>query len=143
VPEVLDYDLPLFGAFHNFVFVQIRKEYPNQARKIMHAIWGAGQMTFSKFIVVVDQDVNVHDPNEVWFAVGANVDPARDIEQVNGPLDILDHASGEIGTGGKIGIDATKKLPGEAPNRDWPEPLKMADEIRKLVDKRWGEYGLG
>ena len=142
VPKVLDYDLPLFGAFHNFVFVQIRKEYANQARNVMHAIWGAGQMAFSKFIVVVDQDVNVHDPNDVWFAVGANVDPARDIEQFNGPLDILDHASGKVGSGGKLGIDATRKLPGEAPHRDWPEPLKMADEIRKLVDKRWGEYGL-
>jgi 4-hydroxy-3-polyprenylbenzoate decarboxylase len=142
-PEVVDYDLPMFGAFHNFVFVQIRKQYANQARRVMHALWGAGQLAFSKFIVVVDENVNVHDPNDVWFAVGANVDPSRDIEHASGPLDILDHAAPDIGSGGKLGIDATRKLPGEGPPRDWPEPLKMSQEIRDLVDKKWKEYGIG
>ena len=141
-PEVVDYDLPMFGAFHNFVFVQIRKQYANQARRVMHALWGAGQLAFSKFIVVVDENVNVHDPNDVWFAVGANVDPSRDIEHASGPLDILDHAAPDIGSGGKLGIDATRKLPGEGPNRDWPEPLNMSLEIRDLVERRWKEYGL-
>lgn len=142
-PEVVDYDLPMFGAFHNFVFVQIRKQYANQARRVMHALWGAGQLAFSKFIVVVDENVNVHDPNDVWFAVGANVDPSRDIEHASGPLDILDHAAPDIGSGGKLGIDATRKLPGEGPPREWPEPLKMSQEIRELVERRWEEYGIG
>jgi 4-hydroxy-3-polyprenylbenzoate decarboxylase len=142
-PEIVDYDLPMFGAFHNFVFVQIRKQYANQARRVMHALWGAGQLAFSKFIVVVDENVNVHDPNDVWFAVGANCDPSRDIEHASGPLDILDHAAPDIGSGGKLGIDATRKLPGEGPIRDWPEPLKMSQEIRELVERRWKEYGIG
>ena len=141
-PEILDYDLPLFGAFHNFVFVQIDKQYPHQARKVMHAIWGAGQMVFSKFIVVVDKDVNVHDPNDVWFHVGANVDPSRDLERSAGPADILDHASTELGGGGKLGIDATRKLPGEGPVRDWPEELKMDPATLERVARRWGEYGI-
>ena len=99
-------------------------------------------MVFTKFIVVVDENVNVHDANDVWFHVGANVDPARDIEHASGPIDILDHASGEEGSGGKLGIDATRKLPGEGPPRDWPRPLEMASEIRQLVDRRWREYGI-
>ena len=141
-PEIIDYDLPMFGAFHNFVFVQIRKEYPDQARKVMHAIWGAGQMVLSKFIVVVDEDVNVHDADDVWFHVGANVDPARDLEPCGGPTDILDHASARLGSGGKLGIDATRKLPEEQHVRDWPDPQKMSPQIRDLVDRRWAEYGL-
>lgn len=141
-PEVVDYDLPVFGAFHNFVFVQIRKQYAQQARRVMHALWGAGQLAFSKFIVVVDEAVNVHDANAVWFAVGANVDPARDVEHASGPLDILDHASADIGGGGKLGIDATRKLPGEGPSRTWPQELAMTPEIRQLVKRRWNEYGI-
>ncbi|MCL2700500.1 MAG: UbiD family decarboxylase [Phycisphaerae bacterium] len=139
VPEVLDYDLPLAGAFHNFVFVRIRKAYAGQARKVMHAIWGAGQLACSKIVVVVDESVNVHDPNDVWFAVGANVDVRRDLEHAEGPLDILDHAGEAVGTGAKLGIDATRKLPGEGPTRDWPRPLRMTEEIRRQVDRRWEE----
>jgi len=141
-PEIIDYDLPLFGAFHNFVFVKIRKAYRDQARKVMHAIWGAGQMVFSKFIVVVDEDVNVHDPNDVWFHVGANVDPARDLEPAGGPVDILDHASVRAGSGGKLGIDATRKLPAERTRPDWPDPQKMSREIQERVTERWDEYGM-
>ena len=141
-PEIVDYDLPVFGAFHNFVFVQIRKQYPHQARRVMHALWGAGQLALGKFIVVVDESVDVHDPSAVWFAVGANADPARDIEHASGPLDILDHASPQVGSGGKLGIDATRKLPDECPGRTWPEPLKMSDAVRQQVQRRWKEFGL-
>lgn len=141
-PDVLDYDLPLFGAFHNFAFVKIRKEYPYQARKVAHALWGAGQMALTKFIVVVDAEVDVHDPNDVWFYVGANVDPARDIEMVKGPADILDHATAEPGAGGKMLIDATRKIPGEGPVRPWPQPNRMSQDIIDLVNRRWKEYGL-
>ncbi len=146
IPDILDYDLPMFGAFHNCVFVKIRKEYPLQARRVMHAIWGAGQMAWTKMIVVVDDDVDVHDHEAVLFHLCANMDPGRDIEIVNGPLDILDHAAPRLGAGHKIGLDATRKIAGEEagghPVRDWPDLLTMSPEIEALVVKRWGEYGL-
>jgi len=146
VPDIIDYDLPMFGAFHNCAFIKIRKQYPLQARRVMHAIWGAGQMAWTKMIVVVDHDVDVHDHEAVLFHVCANMDPGRDLEIVNGPLDILDHAAPRLGAGHKIGIDATRKVPGEEVNghpvRDFPDILKMDPAIKDLVDKRWGEYGL-
>lgn len=142
VPDILDYNLPMFGAFHNFVFVKIRKEYPYQARKVMSAIWGAGQMMFSKFIIVVDEHVDVHDEQQVLFQVGANVDPRRDVEIVDGPLDILDHAAPFEGTGSKMGIDATKKIPGEGTIRRWPAELKMSEDVERRVAQRWKELGL-
>lgn len=146
VPDIIDYDLPMFGAFHNCAFIKIRKEYPLQARRVMHAIWGAGQMAWTKMIVVVDDDVNVHDYEEVMFHVCANSDPGRDLEIVNGPLDILDHAAPRLGAGHKMGIDATRKIKGEEVNgqpvRDWPPILEMSDEIISKVTQRWKEYGL-
>ncbi|MEM6391852.1 MAG: UbiD family decarboxylase domain-containing protein [Planctomycetota bacterium] len=147
VHDIIDYDLPMFGAFHNCAFIQIRKEYPLQARRVMHAIWGAGQMAWTKVIVVVDEDVDVHDHEAVMFHVCANCDPGRDLEIVNGPLDILDHAAPRLGAGTKIGIDATRKIAGEEVNglpvRDWPPILKMDELIKQQVDDRWSEYGLG
>ncbi len=109
VPDIVDYDLPMFGAFHNCAFVKIRKEYPYHARRVMHAIWGAGQMSWTKSIVVVDEDVDVHDTTAVLSAVGEQCVPARDAELVRGPLDILDHAAPFLGAGAKLGLDATKK----------------------------------
>ncbi|MHC4932031.1 MAG: UbiD family decarboxylase [Planctomycetota bacterium] len=111
--DLEDYHLPLFGCFHNCAFVKIRKEYPLQARRVMHAVWGAGQMAWTKVIVVVDQEVDVHDEPAVWRAVFENCDFGRDIETVRGPLDILDHAAPRLGAGHKIGIDATRKMRGE------------------------------
>jgi 4-hydroxy-3-polyprenylbenzoate decarboxylase len=146
VPDVIDYDLPMFGAFHNCAFLKIHKEYPLQARRVMHAIWGAGQMAWTKMLVVVDEDVDVHDHEAVLFRLCAHCDPARDIEQVHGPVDILDHAAPHLGAGTKIGFDATCKMPGEEvgghPVRDYPQPLVMSEEVRKLIERRWGEYGL-
>ena len=142
VPDVIDYDLPLFGCFHNCAFVKIRKEYPYQGRRVMYALWGAGQMALTKIIVVVDEHVDVHDANAVWFQVGANVDPRRDLVIVDGPLDILDHAAPFCGAGSKLGIDATRKIPGEGTVRPWPAELEMSPEIRELVNRRWVEYGL-
>ncbi len=142
VPDIIDYHLPMFGAFHNGVFIKIRKEYPLQARKVMHSIWGAGQMMFSKMMVVVDEHVNVHDEQDVLFHMGANVDWRRDTVIVDGPCDILDHATPYHGSGAKIGIDATRKIPGEGVVREWPEELTMSDQIIELVERRWTEYGL-
>ena len=142
VPDIVDYALPMSGAFHNCAFIKIKKEYPQQARRVMHAIWGAGQMSFTKFIIVVDEHVDVQDEPAVFFHLFANTDPLRDVETVKGPIDILDHASIEYGWGGKIGFDATKKLPGEGAVRVWPRELSFDDATRQRVEKRWSEYGI-
>jgi 4-hydroxy-3-polyprenylbenzoate decarboxylase len=140
-PEIVDYDLPVAGAFHNCVIVSIRKAYPGHARKVMHAIWGLGMLSLSKSVVVVDAHVNVHDYEEVFFKVGANVDPKRDVVITEGPTDQLDHAPPVENLGGKIGIDATHKLPEEGA-RPWPEEIEMSAEVKELVDRRWSEYGI-
>ncbi len=142
LPDIIDYHLPQFGAFHNCAFVKIKKQYPFHARRVMHGIWGAGQMSLTKLIVVVDHQVNVHDEQDVLFHLCANIDPSRDLELVRGPLDILDHASVAYGGGGKLGIDATAKWPGEGTVRDWPEALIMSDEVSRRIEARWSEYGL-
>src|SRR5438128_9757107 len=104
-----------------------------QARRVMHAIWGAGQMSFTKFIVVVDEHVDVHNEQDVLFHLFSNCDPARDSEIVKGPHDILDHASPEIGVGSKIGFDATVKIAGEGQVRRYPRELAMDEKTRELV----------
>ncbi len=128
IPDILDYDLPLFGAFHNCAVIQIRKHYPLHARRVMHGIWGAGQMSWTKTVFVVDETVNPHDTLAVLRAASDHCRPDRDIEVVNGPLDILDHAAPRLGAGTKIGLDCTPKRPGEdirgiPINRDPPAPL--------------------
>jgi 4-hydroxy-3-polyprenylbenzoate decarboxylase len=135
VPEIVDYDLPVAGAFHNCVIVSIRKAFPGHARKVMHAIWGLGMLSLSKSVVVVD------DYEQVFFHVCANVDPKRDVALSEGPLDQLDHAASMYCYGGKLGIDATHKWESEGA-RAWPERIVMAPEVRELVDRRWSEYGI-
>ena len=141
VPEIVDYDLPVAGAFHNLCIVSIRKAFPGHARKVMNAIWGLGMLSLTKGIVVVDEHVDVHDYAQVMFYVGANVDPKRDVVISEGPLDHLDHAPTLQFFGGKIGIDATAKGPLEG-TREWPPEIVMDDAIRQRVDLRWDEYGL-
>jgi 4-hydroxy-3-polyprenylbenzoate decarboxylase len=141
VPEIVDYDLPVAGAFHNCCIVSIRKTFPGQARKVMHAIWGLGLLSLTKTVIVVDAHVDVHDYEQVTFYVGANVDPARDVLLSEGPLDHLDHAPTRQFVGGKLGIDATAKGPDEG-TREWPPEIEMDAETRALVDRRWAEYGI-
>jgi 4-hydroxy-3-polyprenylbenzoate decarboxylase len=141
VPEIVDYDLPVAGAFHNLCIVSIKKAFPGHAKKVMHAIWGLGMLSLTKGIVVVDAHVDVHDYEQVMFYVGANVDPKRDIVIAEGPLDHLDHAPTLQFVGGKIGIDATAKGPLEG-TREWPPEIEMSGEVRDLVDRRWAEYGI-
>ncbi len=142
VPEIVDYDLPVAGAFHNLVIVSIKKAFPGHARKVMHAIWGLGMLSLTKGIVVVDEHVDVHDYSQVMFYVGANVDPKRDVVITEGPLDHLDHAPTLQFIGGKLGIDATAKGPLEG-TREWPPEIQMSGEVQDLVDRRWDEYGIG
>ncbi len=141
LPEIIDMNLPLEGVFHNIAVISIDKRYPGHARKVMYALWGMGQMSFTKAIIVVDKWVNVQNLSEVVWRMGNNVDPKRDTVIVEGPLDVLEHASNIPSYGGKIGIDATKKWPSEGFTREWPADIIMSDEIKSLVTKRWKEYG--
>jgi 4-hydroxy-3-polyprenylbenzoate decarboxylase len=134
-PELVDLALPAEGVFHNLVFVSIRKTYPMQAYKIMHGLWGMGQMMFTKYIVVVDEDVNVHNTSEVLFRLCATTDPQRDALFTKGPADALDHATSQFAVGSKMGLDATRKLPGEGFHREWPPLIKMSEDVRKKMDQ--------
>ncbi len=133
-PELVDIALPAEGVFHNLLFASMRKTYPMQAYKLMHGLWGMGQMMFTKYIIVVDEDVNVHNTGEVLFRLGANTDPQRDAIFTKGPADVLDHATSQIAVGTKLGIDATRKLPGEGFHRPWPPLIKMDEAVRKKID---------
>ncbi|RMG67148.1 MAG: menaquinone biosynthesis decarboxylase [Nitrospirae bacterium] len=142
LPEIVDINLPIEGVFHNIAIVSIDKRYPGHARKVMYALWGMGQMSFTKMIVVEDKWVNVQDPSEVVWRIGNNVDPKRDVVILEGPLDVLEHASAIPAYGGKMGIDATKKWPSEGFNRPWPDDIEMSEDIKELVTRRWAEYGI-
>ncbi len=142
LPEIVDMSLPLEGVFHNLCFVSIDKRYPGQAKKVMYALWGMGQMMFTKIIVVVDKNVNVQNTSEVLWRLGNNVDPRRDVVMVDGPLDALDHASPLAFYGGKMGIDATKKGPEDGHHRPWPASLRMSSEVKARIDALWDELGL-
>ncbi len=142
LPEVRDMCMPAEGIFHNIMLVSIRKSYPGHARKVMSAIWGLGQAMFTKCIVVVDEDVDVQNISEVAWRALNNIDPERDIQFTMGPIDSLDHASRLVNYGSKMGVDATKKWPGEGFTRDWPDVLRMTPEIKKKVDDLWKKAGL-
>ncbi len=142
LPEVVDMNLPVEGTFHNLVIVSIRKQYPGHARKVAHALWGMGQMMFSKVIIVVDADCNVQDPAEVTWRVGTHFDPKRDAWIVEGPMDVLDFAVAAPAYGGKLGIDATRKLKEEGFPGEWPEPLRHPEEVRRRAAAICAKLGL-
>lgn len=142
LPEVVDLHMPMEGVFHNLVFVSIRKQYPGHAYKVMHSLWGQGQMMFAKVIVVVDEDVNVRDTREAWWVALSNFDPQRDVVITKGPMDVLDHSSPLPVLGSKMGIDATRKWPEEGHRRPWPERIRMTDDIKAKVDHIWKNLGL-
>jgi 4-hydroxy-3-polyprenylbenzoate decarboxylase len=141
-PEIIDMNLPVHGVFHNLAIVSIKKEYPAHARKIMHALWGMGQMMFTKTLIIVDHDVNVHDLSEVTWVAGNHIDPKRDTVFVEGPVDVLDHAAPVMGYGSKMGIDATRKWRSEGFNREWPEPIVMDPKTKRYIDEIWQKLGL-
>ena len=142
IPELVDINLPVEGIFHNLMLVSIRKSYPGQARKVMNAIWSLGQAMFTKCIIVVDEDVNVHDIGEVTLKVLNHIDPERDIQFTLGPIDSLDHSSRLPNYGSKMGIDATRKWPSEGFARPWPDEILMDKKTKALVDKKWKDLGL-
>jgi 4-hydroxy-3-polyprenylbenzoate decarboxylase len=143
IPELVDMHLPVEATFHNLAIVSIKKRYPNHAYKIMHALWGLGQLMFSKVIIVVDDDVDVHNLSEVIWRVTNNIDPLRDVQLVKGPVDSLNHAAPLVGFGSKMGIDATRKWPSEGHEREWPEVVKMDAATAAHVDAIWDKLGLG
>ncbi len=142
LPEVVDIHMPAAGIFHNLVLVSIRKRYPGHARKVIHGLWGLGLLMLAKAIVVFDDWVDVQDLGQsAWQALG-NVDWARDAVITQGPVDHLDHAATRHSFGGKIGIDATAKLPEEGSDRGWPERITMSAEVKAKIDEIWGQLGI-
>ncbi len=142
LPEIVDINFPLEGVFHNCVIVSIQKRFPGHARKVMNALWGMGQMMYTKMIVVVDGDVSPQDISTVAWKVFNNIDARRDLAISEGPLDALDHASNLPHYGARLGIDATKKWPEEGHGRLWPDDIVMTDEVKALVDGKWASYGI-
>ncbi|MBW8770606.1 MAG: menaquinone biosynthesis decarboxylase [Gemmatimonadetes bacterium] len=142
IPEIVDYHMPAEGIFHNLVFVSIRKEYPGQAYKVMNAMWGQGLMSLAKVLVIVDDWVNVRNPQEAWWVALNNIDPERDTRFTMGPMDVLDHSSRAFTYGSKMGIDATRKLPEEGFTREWPPVIEMDEATRRSVDAMWPSLGI-
>ncbi len=142
IPEIVDMFLPVEGIFHNLMIVSIDKRFPGHARKTMHAIWGTGQMMFSKTIVVVDRDVDLRNRPELLWRVLTAIDPERDIEFVHGPVDELDFSARLPCYGSKMGIDATRKWKEEGFERRWPDEIVMAADVKKRVDELWPSLGI-
>jgi 4-hydroxy-3-polyprenylbenzoate decarboxylase len=142
IPELVDVHLPVEAVFHNLMIVSIRKSYPGQARKVMSAIWSLGQAMFTKCIIVVDEDCDVHNIPEVVLRVANNIDPERDIQFTLGPIDSLDHSSRLPNYGSKMGIDATRKWKAEGFERPWPAMIEMDSATKAKVDAMWAKLGL-
>ncbi|MDR1219395.1 MAG: menaquinone biosynthesis decarboxylase [Treponema sp.] len=141
-PEIVDINMPVEGVFHNCVIVSIKKRFPGHARKVMHFLWGMGQMMYAKLIVIVDAHVNVQDISEVVWRAFNNIDARRDLVLSDGPLDALDHSSPLPRYGTRLGVDATRKGQEEGHSRPWPPDIAMDADVDALIDRRWNEYGL-
>lgn len=139
-PEIVDINLPVEACFHNLAIVSIRKRYPGHAKKVMFALWSMGMLSLTKVVIVVDDDVNVHDMREVIWAVTTRFDPSKDVVIIpDSPIDALDHSTYRPSLGGKLGIDATKKWKEEGYEREWPEVVEMDEEVKRRVDAIWDE----
>jgi 4-hydroxy-3-polyprenylbenzoate decarboxylase len=139
-PEILDMSLPWEGVFHNCALIRIKKKYAGHAFKIMNTIWGTGQLAWTKYVIVFDEDVDVQNYSLAAMHALGNTEPQRDFLFSKGPLDILDHASQIQGFGSKVGIDATRKWEGEGFKREWPNLITMSTETKELVDSKWNQY---
>jgi 4-hydroxy-3-polyprenylbenzoate decarboxylase len=142
-PEVVDFAMPAAGWFQGMAIISIKKRYPGQAKKVMMGLWGTGQLALTKIFVVVDEDVNVHDMNDVIWAITTRVDAARDTVIINNtPTDTLDPASPLVNLGSKLGIDATQKTKEEGFERPIQEKVEVDDATKRLVDARWKDYNI-
>ena len=137
-PEITDFYLPPEGCSYRMAIVSMKKQYPGHAKRIMMGVWSfLRQFMYTKFVIVVDDDVNVREWEDVVWAMTTRMDPARDTTMIeNTPIDYLDFASPVSGLGSKIGFDATNKLPGET-SREWGKPIEMTDEVKKHIDDIW------
>lgn len=142
VPEIVDWHVPPAGGDSQWGLVSIQKTYAHQAQRVMHALWGSPYAFLTKLLVVVDADVDIRQPGQVWSAVGANVHPSRDATFASGPAANSDHAAPIRGSGSKLGLDATRKFTNEGHPRAWPDRLTMPDELRERVTARWEEFRL-
>jgi len=142
-PEIVDFWLPPEGCSYRIAVVSMKKAYPGHAKRVMMAVWSyLRQFMYTKFVIVVDADINARDWKDVMWAVSTRMDPARDITVVeNTPIDYLDFASPVSGLGGKIGLDATNKMPGET-DREWGAEIRMSDEVVKAIDEKWPRLGI-
>lgn len=142
LPEIIDVNMPAEGVFHNLVLVSMKKRFPGHARKVISGLWGLGLLSLSKAIVVMDDWVDVQNLSQAaWQALG-NVDWSKDVIHIDGPVDHLDHASYQHSFGGKIGIDATAKLPEEGYQREWPKVVQMDPSVKARIDEIWDDLGI-
>ena len=140
-PEVVDFSMPAAGWFQGLAIISMKKQYPGQAKKVMMGLWGMGQLALTKMFIVVDPDINVHDINDVIWAMTTRTDPARDITIIsNTPTDTLDPASPLVNLGSKLGIDATTKTREEGYMREVQQLATVDEETKILVDEKWQEY---
>jgi len=142
-PEIVDFWLPPEGCSYRIAIVSIRKAYPGHAKRVMMAVWSyLRQFMYTKWVIVVDDDIDARDWKDVMWAVATRMDPARDITTIEGtPIDYLDFAAPESGLGSKIGLDATNKWPPEV-SREWGREIRMSDDIVKTVTEKWPKLGL-
>ena len=142
-PEIVDFWLPPEGCSYRVAVVSMKKAYAGHAKRVMMGVWSyLRQFLYTKWVIVVDADINARDWNDVIWAISTRMDPARDVTMIeNTPIDYLDFASPVSGLGSKIGLDATDKWPGET-NREWGVPIRMDDEVIDQVSNRWNEFGL-
>jgi 4-hydroxy-3-polyprenylbenzoate decarboxylase len=141
-PEVVDYSMPPAGWFQGLAIFSIRKRYPGQAKKVMLGLWGMGQLSLTKIFVVVDHKINVHDIDQVIWAITTKADPKRDTLLIeNAPTDTLDPASPLVNLGSKMGIDATTKWKEEGFQRDIQEEVSVDEKTKIMVDNKWSSYG--
>jgi 4-hydroxy-3-polyprenylbenzoate decarboxylase len=141
-PEVVDFSMPPAGWFQGLAVISIKKRYPSQAKKVMMGLWGMGQLSLTKIFVVVDHDINVHNMNDVIWAITTRTDPKRDTMIIdNTPTDTLDPASPLVNLGSKMGIDATTKWKEEGFTREIQQQVTVDNLTKAFVDKKWKEYG--
>ena len=142
-PEIRDFYLPPEGCSYRMAIVSIRKQYPGHAKRIMMGVWSfLRQFMYTKFIVVVDEEINIRSWEDVIWAITTRIDPIRDTVMIdNTPIDYLDFASPTSGLGSKMGLDATNKWDGET-NRDWGTPIEMTDEVKQRIDEIWTDLGI-
>lgn len=142
-PEVVDFSMPAAGWFQGMAIISIKKRYPGQAKKVMMGLWGLGQLALTKVFIIVDDDINVHDMDEVIWAVTTRTDAARDVMIINNtPTDTLDPASPLLNLGSKLGIDATQKTKEEGYQREIQELVKVDEDTMNLVNAKWSNYGI-